>query len=101
MSANVVVDTTSGPVTDLVVRAVPTGKVVATWFGPDREGIELRFLDELGLVRARRRFGSAGPNRFELPQGSWRMRTLDRRGTVVDERDLTVGAEPLVLELGR
>ena len=101
MSANVVVDTTSGPVTDLVVRAIPTGKLVATWFGPDREGVELRFLDQLGLIRVRRRFGSAGPNRFEVPQGSWRMRTLDRKGTVVDERDLTVGADPLVLELGQ
>ncbi len=101
MSANVVVDTTSSPVTDLVVRAIPTGNLVATWLGLDREGIELRFLDELGLVRARRRFGSAGPNRFALPQGIWRMRTLDRRGTVLDERDLTVGAEPLVIELGR
>jgi hypothetical protein len=29
------------------------------------------------------------------------MRTLDRKGPIVEERDLTVGAEPLVLELGR
>jgi hypothetical protein len=101
MSANVVVDTTSGPVTDLVVRAIPTGVLVVTWWGLDREGVELRFLDGSGLVRTRRRFGSGGPNCISLPQGAWRMCTLDRNGAIVDERDITLGAEPVVLELGQ
>jgi Carboxypeptidase regulatory-like domain len=101
MSANVIVDTTSGPVTDLIVRVEPVGTLVATWMGHDREGIELRFLDASGLVRSRRVFSSPGPNRFTLPRGNWRMRTLDRQGAIVDEREVTLGAEPLVLELGR
>jgi hypothetical protein len=100
MSANIVVDTSAGPVTDLVVRADPVGNLVATWSGPDREDVELRFMDELGLVRARRRFWSAGPNRFALPQGTWHMRVLDREKAIVEERDLTLGVEPIVLELG-
>jgi hypothetical protein len=101
MSANVVVDTSSGPVTDLVVRAIPTGRLVATWMGPDREGIELRFLDEAGLVRAQRSFWSGGPNLIALPQGPWRMLILDGNKAIVDEREISVSSEPLVLELGR
>ena len=100
MSPNVVVDTRAGPITDLVVRLEPAGIAVVSWSGPDREQMKLCFIDERGLVRSAPRFWQAAPQRCALPPGQWLVRVLDSEGIVMEERTFTLGAEPVVLELG-
>ena len=99
MSGNVVVDTRSGPVSDLEVQVQPVGTAVVSWLGAGRESLRMRFLDSNGMVLASARFWSGAPQRVALPRGDWTVRVLDGSGKLVAERGFTLGEEPAVLEL--
>ena len=99
MGPNLVLDTRTGPVTDLVIKLRPASSAVVSWSGPDPERMWAWFLDEAGMVRTTCQLGSS-PRRCELPPGTWQLRVLDSNGTVRDERSFTLNAEPVVLELG-
>ncbi len=100
LGANLVLDTRSGPVTNLVVRLLPPSSVVVNWSGSDRDEVRLWFLDEAGIVRSAEKFWSSAPSRCALPPGLWQVRVLDPNDVVREERNFTLGAEPVVLELG-
>jgi hypothetical protein len=100
LGANLVLDTRFGPVTNLVVRLLPPSSVVVNWSGSDRDQVRLWFLDEAGIVRSVEKFWSSAPSRCALPPGLWQVRVLDPNDVVLEERSFTLGAEPVVLQLG-
>lgn len=99
MAPNLIVDTRSGPVEDLLVRLQKVAYVVTRWDGEEFAQRRLRFFDGDGLLRQRAGFFSRGPTRVALIPGSWRVVAVDERGAAVCERSFELGTEPLRIEL--
>ncbi len=100
LSHNVIVDTRSGPASDLVVPLARAAPLTARWETGARRDLLLRFVDPLGLPRQWSRFHTAAPQRIALPPGTWKAEVLDPAGRVIAARTFTLGSEPVALVLG-
>ena len=97
VSGNVVVDTFSGPVEDLVLRLVPPTPVSIQ--GPARGELRFTIVDSNGLYLRRQRLASASPKRLLLPPGTYVLKVTREDGETREERAFTVGTQPLTLAI--
>jgi hypothetical protein len=100
VSGNVLVDLRSGvPPVNCVIQLAPATRMMLLVRGVDTEGLRFRVTDEAGIDLVSSRFYGSGPRPLTLPQAKYRIALLDENMTVLNEQSVTLGSQPITLEL--
>jgi hypothetical protein len=100
-TANREVSTLNGPVEELELALLPLGRLVLLYERADWEALRYSVLDAQGLERAGGRLWQTSQESAALPHGDYRLIVTGAGGQTLLERAITVGEEPVAIELPR
>jgi len=101
VSGNVFVNARAGPITGLEIRLHRAAMLVLRVKGESPDGLRFRVADQDGRVLVSSRFYGPGPRPLKLPPGSYSAALLDTQGNVLAEKQVTLGSQPVEIELAR
>lgn len=99
VSRCILVDTSTGSVSDLEVRLERSVPLVVRVAGRPADGLRLRVLDDQGLPIVETRFYGEAPHPLRLPSGSYRVVLCDADGNELASSAVTLVREPVELAL--
>ena len=102
MSGNVMIDLRSGAApSGLVIRLLPATRVMLVVKGAPADGTHFRVTDAQGRELVRSRFYGDAPRGLTVPPGSYKFVLVGTNDSVLSEKNVTVGAVPMTVELAR
>jgi cbb3-type cytochrome oxidase subunit 3 len=101
VSGNVLIDARAGSISDLQVCLRPASRLVLQFTGPTSDGLRFRVVDERGFDLVDKALRGAEPMPLELPAGHYDVSLFDLRGAVLSTRSVTLGLEPVHIDLAR
>lgn len=101
VSGNVFVNARAGPITGLEIQLHKAAMLVLRVKGESPDGLGFRVKDQDGRVLVASRFYGPGPRPLKLPPGSYAVALLDAQGNVLAQKSVTLGSQPVEVELAR
>jgi RNA polymerase sigma-70 factor (ECF subfamily) len=102
VSGNVVVDLRSGTApAGFKIRLRPASQLLIRAKDASSGGLRFRVEDEAGLEVAVGQLDRSAPRSLSESEGVYRVQLLDRAGSVLTTRTVTLASEPVTLELAR
>jgi hypothetical protein len=101
VSESVVLDTRGGPIPDIKVVLRPASRLVLRAVDPIPAELSFQIYDDQDFWVEGEPFRGRSPEPVELASGTYRVTLRDRQGNELSSRFVTVGAEPVVLDLSR